>query len=83
MPTESQVGAIDGSSHGSAIEDYKYMENLGAHHHLEDGGEHHENATRILDLKTGDSVSPQNLELEQGKATVSGIVKTIWAIMYI
>lgn len=62
---------------GSAIEDYIRMENLGGTPaHLEDGGVFiTENATRILDLKTGDSVSLQNLELEQGKATVSGIVK--------
>ena len=61
----------------SAIGDYIRMENPGGTPvHLDDGGVFiTENATRILGLKIGDTISLQNLELEQDEATVSGIVK--------
>lgn len=62
---------------GSAIEDYIRMENPGGTPaDLDDGGVFiTENATRILGLKTGDTVLVQNLELEQDETTVSGIVR--------
>lgn len=62
---------------GSSIGDYIRMESLdGTIAHLDDGGVYiTENATRILGLKTGDTISLQNLELEQGEAAVSGIVR--------
>ncbi len=62
---------------GSSLADYIRLEDLdGALTQLEDGGVLiTENATRVLDLKTGDTVSLQNLDLVQKDATISGIVK--------
>ena len=62
---------------GSSLEDYIRLENLdGTPAHLDDDGVFiTQNAARILGLKTGGTVSVQNLELEQDKATVSGIVR--------
>ncbi len=62
---------------GSAMEDYICLEDPdGKPVHLDDGGVLiTQNATRILDLKTGGAVLLQNLELDQGEAAISGIVR--------
>lgn len=62
---------------GSVIEDYIRIEDLdGTTTHLDDEGIFiTQNATRILGLKIGDTVSMQNMELEQHEAAVSGIVR--------
>ncbi|WP_313132356.1 ABC transporter permease, partial [Anaerocolumna sp.] len=62
---------------GSTIEDYIRIEDLdGTPIHLKDAGIFiTQNATRILGLKTGDTVFVQNMALEQHEAAVSGIVR--------
>lgn len=62
---------------GSLLEEYIHMESpSGKPVNMDDSGAFiTENATRILGFKTGDTISLQNLKLEQSEASVSGIVK--------
>lgn len=63
--------------HGDAIADYIHTENLdGALVYPDDGGiVLTRNAARILDLKAGDTVLIQDMELVQREANVSGVVQ--------
>jgi len=62
---------------GAVIEDYIRTENLdGTLIHLEDDGVFiTQNAARILDLRPGDTVSLQDMELVQREAVISGVVQ--------